>query len=135
MTFGQLRWGILAALLFVTQVHECPGFRFPDATHNLLVNAEFSSNIETFDKGLRGAADHIVFGLQSREFINPSVFGICLKQGAVRYVVGAAEMKAFVFCHDPLFPLNRARRFGADIVNDAIDTRDFVDDPIGDATQ
>ena len=32
---------------------------------------------------------------------------------------------------DPLFPFNGARRFGADIVNHAVDTMDFVDDSVG----
>ncbi len=32
-----------------------------------------------------------------------------------------------------LLPLDRARWFGRDIVNDAIDAFDFVNDPVGDA--
>ena len=32
----------------------------------------------------------------------------------------------------PSLPLDRCRRFAGDVVNHAVDTADFVDDPVGD---
>jgi len=41
----------------------------------------------------------------------------------------ANKTKANDLVHRPLFPLNRRRWFGADIVTNTIDTSDFVNNP------
>ncbi len=39
---------------------------------NLLVRAKLSGNLESFNKGLRGAADHVVYDPQQADFVQPS---------------------------------------------------------------
>ncbi len=46
--------------------------RLSGGVANLLVQAKASGNLESFDKGLRGAADHMVYDLQRAEFVKPS---------------------------------------------------------------
>jgi hypothetical protein len=41
---------------------------------NLLVRAEMSGNLESFNKGLRGAADHMVYDPQRADFVRPSQY-------------------------------------------------------------
>ena len=40
--------------------------RVPASTHNLLVDAQISGNLESYDKGLRGERDHMVYDLNKR---------------------------------------------------------------------
>ena len=46
--------------------------RLSASVENLLVRAKASGNLESFDKGLRGAADHVVYDLERAEFVKPS---------------------------------------------------------------
>ncbi len=46
--------------------------KLPRSTHNLLVDARASGNLESYDKGLRGAADHMIYDLQRRRFVKRS---------------------------------------------------------------
>ena len=46
--------------------------RLSASVENLLVRAKTSGNLESFDKRLRGAADHMVYDLQRAEFVKPS---------------------------------------------------------------
>jgi chitodextrinase len=54
-----------------------PGFardaaRIPETARNLLVEAEVSGNLESFNKGLRGAARDMIFDHQKGAFVRPS---------------------------------------------------------------
>jgi len=46
--------------------------RLPASAHNLLVDAKVSGNLESYKKGLRGRADHVVYDLQRRCFVKRS---------------------------------------------------------------
>jgi len=48
--------------------------RLGRCVENLLVRAQISGNVESFGKGLRGAADHMVYDLQRAEFVKPSQY-------------------------------------------------------------
>jgi hypothetical protein len=40
--------------------------------HNLLLDATLSGNLPSFDKGLRGAPDQVIFDLDHQRFLKPS---------------------------------------------------------------
>jgi chitodextrinase len=46
--------------------------RLTPGVENLLVRAAISGNLESFGKGSRGAADHMVYDLRRAEFVKPS---------------------------------------------------------------
>jgi PKD repeat protein len=46
--------------------------RISETARNLLLDAKVSGNVESFGKGLRGAADHMIFNLQTRAFAKAS---------------------------------------------------------------
>jgi chitodextrinase len=46
--------------------------RLPTSTVNLLADAKVSGNLESFEKGLRGKADHVVFDVQRGSFVQAS---------------------------------------------------------------
>jgi hypothetical protein len=46
--------------------------RLSGSVQNLLVGAKISGNLESFNKGLRGAADHMVYNPQQGGFVQPS---------------------------------------------------------------
>jgi hypothetical protein len=48
--------------------------RLAPGLENLLVRAKISGNLESFGKGLRGAADHMIYDLQRAEFVKPSQY-------------------------------------------------------------
>ncbi len=41
---------------------------------NLLVDAKLSGNLESFDAGLRGALDHMIYDTARRRFVTPSTW-------------------------------------------------------------
>ena len=46
--------------------------RIPESAHNLLLEAKVSGNLESFEKGLRGAVDHMVYDNQTGRFVKES---------------------------------------------------------------
>jgi len=46
--------------------------RIPASARNLLVEADTSGNLASFQKGLRGAPDHVVYDIQQHTFMKPS---------------------------------------------------------------
>lgn len=44
----------------------------PESAENLLVDAKVSGNLESYNKGLRGAFDHMIYDLQRGDFVKPS---------------------------------------------------------------
>ena len=46
--------------------------RIPESVHNLLLDANLSGNLDSFEKGLRGAVDHIVYDNQAGKFLKES---------------------------------------------------------------
>jgi chitodextrinase/inosine-uridine nucleoside N-ribohydrolase len=48
--------------------HSADGTRVPPWTHNHLLDAEISSNIETYDKGLRGQPADLIYDFENRSF-------------------------------------------------------------------
>ena len=65
---------VLAAILLAAGPQggaETP-VRLPASAHNLLVEAKVSGNLASYEAGLRGAADHVVFDLRKRRFAKRS---------------------------------------------------------------
>ena len=48
--------------------------RLKPGVENVFVRARVSGNLEAFDKGIRGAADHMIFDMQRGEFLKPSQY-------------------------------------------------------------
>lgn len=48
--------------------------RLGPGVENLLVQAKISGNLELLDKGMRGAADHVVYDPRRAEFVKPSQY-------------------------------------------------------------
>ena len=48
--------------------------RLGPRVQNLLLRAKISGNLESFGKGLRGAADHMLYDPQRAEFVRPSQY-------------------------------------------------------------
>lgn len=46
--------------------------RIPESAHNLLLDAKVSGNLESYQKGLRGAADHLVYDTARGRFVKES---------------------------------------------------------------
>jgi hypothetical protein len=46
--------------------------RIPQWTHNLLLDAKVSGNLKSYQKGLRGAPDHMIYDLQRHRFVKAS---------------------------------------------------------------
>ena len=65
----RLMWVVL---LVWTQFCLATQLRIPESTDNLLKQAKISGNLPSFQKGLRGAPDHVVYDMQQRKFTVPS---------------------------------------------------------------
>lgn len=67
---------LVGLLVTTTFAAECRAaerrVRLSDNVENLLVRATLSGNLESFGKGLRGAADQVVYDPQRAEFVQPS---------------------------------------------------------------
>ena len=60
-------------LIFCTQYSDTyAAVRIQEWTRNLLVDAKVTGNLKSYQKGLRGAADHIIYDLQHRRFVKSS---------------------------------------------------------------
>ena len=46
--------------------------RLPASAHNLLVEAKASGNLEGYKLGMRGKADHMIYDLRQRRFVQDS---------------------------------------------------------------
>jgi chitodextrinase len=62
--------GVLLGLMVSTAAQSGP--RIPASARNLLLDAKVSGNLESYDKGQRGAADHVVYDIQRKEFVRAS---------------------------------------------------------------
>jgi len=67
---GALTFVLLASM--VGQAGANSRLRVSDYTYNLLVEAEVTGNLESYQKGLRGAVDHIIYDTQTEAFVKPS---------------------------------------------------------------
>jgi G:T-mismatch repair DNA endonuclease (very short patch repair protein) len=67
----RLAWTVLL-LLGNTGLCGADDSPLPPSTVNLLVGARMSGNLESFDKGLRGQPDHMVYDLQRERFVQAS---------------------------------------------------------------
>jgi inosine-uridine nucleoside N-ribohydrolase len=70
--FAVLLLVTLAGMFFGQIPNACAALRIPESAHNLLVDAKIQGNLESFDKGLRGKADHMIYDLQQRSFFQAS---------------------------------------------------------------
>lgn len=61
---------ILASCVQLSETYSA--VRIPQWTHNLLVDAEVTGNLGSYQKGLRGAPDHMIYDLQHRRFVKAS---------------------------------------------------------------
>lgn len=48
--------------------------RIPESTHNLLLDAKVSGNLASYQKGLRGAADHVIYDVARGRFVKESPY-------------------------------------------------------------
>lgn len=71
----RIRWIVAwAGICLAPTLGDCAALRIPEAAHNLLVDAKTSSNLASYDKGLRGQPDHMIYDLQRRNFAQTSQF-------------------------------------------------------------
>ena len=67
------RRGVLLFLVFilvgVSSVLAALQIRIPQWTENLLIKAKVSGNMESYHKGLRGAANHMIYDMQDRKSV------------------------------------------------------------------
>ena len=59
---------LLCATACVAQAQTENDTRIPESTHNLLLDARISGNLDTFQKGSRGRPEHIIFDFQKGTF-------------------------------------------------------------------
>ena len=67
--------GLSLILALTVEAQTPPGsdpLRIPDSTHNLLLDAKVSGNLESYQKGLRGAADHMIYDGARGRFVKES---------------------------------------------------------------
>jgi inosine-uridine nucleoside N-ribohydrolase/chitodextrinase len=57
---------VIAALVLITVAK--PSAPISDSTRNLLLDAKVSGNLESFQKGLRGAPDHMIYDTEGKDF-------------------------------------------------------------------
>ena len=62
--------GVFLALTAPTAAESEP--RIPKSARNLLLDARVSGNLESYNKGLRGAADHMIYDIQKKDFVKAS---------------------------------------------------------------
>jgi len=75
---------LVVILTMVSSVSTASQVRIPEWTENLLVEARVSGNLESYRKGLRGAANHMIYDLQRKRFVQDSQWH--------EYGVGAHEI-------------------------------------------
>ena len=70
LSFGDKKMGSVkaTALLMLIMTVNSGAVRIPESAHNLLVEADLSGNLDSFEKGLRGAVDHIIYDNQTGKF-------------------------------------------------------------------
>jgi len=73
-TYNSLASVLIASLLSSGALAADRAPRLGPGVENLLVRARISGNLKSFGKGLRGAADHMVFDPQRAEFLKPSQY-------------------------------------------------------------
>ena len=70
---GGLSRSLIVALMLCAHSQVCFGIQYPEETHNLLVDANFTSSFETSGLGLRGAIDHMIYDLKNGKFLAKSI--------------------------------------------------------------
>jgi len=73
--------GVFLAFALPTAAESEP--RIPKSARNLLLDAKVSGNLESYHKGRRGAADHVVYDLQKEGFVKASrwhEYGVGIEQ-------------------------------------------------------
>ena len=66
---GRLLASSLILTLVIQYADTYSAVRIPEWTHNLLVDAKVTGNLESYKKGLRGASDHMIYDLRHRRFV------------------------------------------------------------------
>ena len=65
----RFNWIAIFAILLATSLsYSAEQLHIPAWTHNHLLDAKISSNIESYDKGVRGAANHMFYDFETAEF-------------------------------------------------------------------
>jgi PKD repeat protein len=74
LSFGDEKmYSVKATLLLILIVTiNSWAVRIPESVHNLLIDANLSGNLDSFEKGLRGAMDHMIYDNQSGKFMKES---------------------------------------------------------------
>lgn len=62
----------VTALLMLIMAVDSGSVRVPESARNLLLEAKLLGNLESFEKGLRGAVDHMVYDNQTGRFMKES---------------------------------------------------------------
>lgn len=62
----------VTALLMLIITANSGSVRIPESARNLLLEAKVSGNLESFEKGLRGAVDHMIYDNQTGRFVQES---------------------------------------------------------------
>ena len=62
----------ITALLMLILTADLRGVRIPESARNLLLDAKVSGNLDGYQKGVRGEADHLVYDVQKKEFLKTS---------------------------------------------------------------
>lgn len=79
--------------LATAQAYPSHAMRIPELAQNLLLEAKVSSNLESYQKGLRGAADHMIYDIQQKDFVRDSQFH--------EYGVGFGQVLGVILEDDP----------------------------------
>jgi len=62
----------ITTLLMLIMTVNSESVRIPESARNLLLEAKISGNLESFEKGLRGAVGHVVYDNQAGRFVKES---------------------------------------------------------------
>jgi len=60
------------ALLMLIMTVNSGAVKIPESVHNLLLEANLSGNLDSFEKGLRGDVDHMIYDNQTERFVKES---------------------------------------------------------------
>ncbi|HCO94694.1 MAG TPA: hypothetical protein DIU00_12215 [Phycisphaerales bacterium] len=74
LSFGDKKMGsvkVTVLLILIVTINSW-AVRIPESVNNLLLEADLSGNLKSFEKGLRGAVDHIVYDNQTGKFMKES---------------------------------------------------------------
>jgi len=74
LSFGDKKMGgvKVTVLLMLIMTVNSGAVRIPESVHNLLLEADLSGNLDSFEKGMRGTVDHIIYDNQTGKFMKKS---------------------------------------------------------------